>query len=589
MIEMNNIRLKFLRSGLLCITLALFTSSDLTAQWLTETFTLKPGWNGIYLSVDASHTTIDDLLQAQSAIIEIWRWNPGSPESSFVENPDIPELGVAEWSIWRLADPGNSTLSTLSGNCAYLVKVDSSVDVQFSVKGQPQMPTLTWNYNGLNLFGFPVNPAGTVYFENYLESNPALAAATIYQYVGGSLGLGNPAQVWNKRTTPAQRGKAYWIESRQYSDFYGPVRVRAASGLNYARTANLQRLYFENLSDQSVVLTVTPAASEAAPSGQDAVAGEVPLSRRTYDSDTGAYVYTAISAPLQLTVAPNGVADLVIALDRTAMAGVPGTRYQSLLNVTDDGGLMKVVVPASAEVDSLAGLWVGQAEINQVQNQLQRFAKDANGNPIILEDGSYALAADSTNTALHATAQTFPLRMILHLDANMVGRLLSEVYIGNLASSGEAGVATREVLLKQDAMADAVRISAANLPPSLVLEDNSNAGVFAVPASLGFTFTVGYNSPHNPFVHQFHPDHDNLDGRFENPQPAGVESYNITREITLTFESDPGALGMSELGWGASVLGGYYQETLTGIHKNSITTRGVFIIRRVSELSTIEQ
>jgi hypothetical protein len=585
---MNKVSLKTIR-GCLTGLFFLFLSLNLQAQWLTESYTLLPGWNGIYLSVDASHTTIDDILLGRTDILEIWRWNPGSPESTFIENPDIPETGVSEWSIWRLGDPDNTTMTTLLGNRAYLVKVDGSVSVGLSVKGKPQMPSLTWNYNGLNLFGFPVNPTGTVYFDKYLESNATLASATIYQYVGGDLGLGNPAMVFNKRTTAIRRGKAYWIESRQYSEFYGPVRVRAGSGLAFGRTTNLQRIYFENVSSQSVVVTVTPSASEAAPAGEDTVAGAVPISRRTYDTDTGTYLYTPISAPIQLTVAPNGVSDLVVALDRTAMAGDPGTLYQSLLTITDDGALTKIVVPVSAEVDSLAGLWVGEAAIDQVQNQLQRFVKDANGDPVVKEDGSYELDTDSTDTDLHATAQTFALRMILHVDAGMVVRMLSEVYVGTLASTGDMGVATSQDLLQQDSLANAIRISSANLPPALVMTDNSNAGVYAVPTTLSYAFTVGYNSPHNPFVHKYHPDHDNLDARFESALPAGVESYNITRAITLTFESDASALGMSEIGWGASVLGGYYQETLTGLHKNSITTRGIFIIRRVSELDAIEE
>jgi len=32
------------------------------AQWLTQTITLNAGWNAIYLHVDASHTTLQDLI-----------------------------------------------------------------------------------------------------------------------------------------------------------------------------------------------------------------------------------------------------------------------------------------------------------------------------------------------------------------------------------------------------------------------------------------------------------------------------------------------------------------------------------------------
>lgn len=38
----------------------------------------------------------------------------------------------------------------------------------------------------------------------------------------------------------------------------------------------------------------------------------------------------------------------------------------------------------------------------------------------------------------------------------------------------------------------------------------------------------------NPFLHEYHPDHDNLDVKFSNALPQGAESYTIQREIRLS-------------------------------------------------------
>jgi len=45
------------------------------AQWLTQTVGLKPGWNAIFLHVDASHDTLDALVGSDltNPIVEVWR------------------------------------------------------------------------------------------------------------------------------------------------------------------------------------------------------------------------------------------------------------------------------------------------------------------------------------------------------------------------------------------------------------------------------------------------------------------------------------------------------------------------------------
>jgi hypothetical protein len=54
--------------------------------------------------------------------------------------------------------------------------------------------------------------------------------------------------------------------------------------------------------------------------------------------------------------------------------------------------------------------------------------------------------------------------------------------------------------------------------------------------TLSFTVPLDYRDPSNPFVHIYHPDHDNKDERFTPTLlPAGRESPNINRTITLTF------------------------------------------------------
>ncbi|HCN78543.1 MAG TPA: hypothetical protein DIT13_15280 [Verrucomicrobiales bacterium] len=46
------------------------------AEWRTESFALKAGWNAIYPHVDSSHATLDTLLAAYPDVHEVWRWQP---------------------------------------------------------------------------------------------------------------------------------------------------------------------------------------------------------------------------------------------------------------------------------------------------------------------------------------------------------------------------------------------------------------------------------------------------------------------------------------------------------------------------------
>ncbi len=113
----------------------------------------------------------------------------------------------------------------------------------------------------------------------------------------------------------------------------------------------------------------------------------------------------------------------------------------------------------------------------------------------------------------------------------------------------------------------------------------TGTGSVALGSTLVRTITVPFNDRTNPFVHAYHPDHDNKDPR-GTALPAGRESYTYSRECRFTFSPTPIA-GASSLGWGATVLGGTYTEIVRGVHKNPITASGTFTLRRVSEIGAI--
>ncbi len=89
------------------------------------------------------------------------------------------------------------------------------------------------------------------------------------------------------------------------------------------------------------------------------------------------------------------------------------------------------------------------------------------------------------------------------------------------------------------------------------------------------TNVLSYTNILNPFVHQYHPDHDNYDDSHTTQLAEGVECPTITRQITLQFTAtDPSGLAVS--GWGDNQVGGTYREIITGLYSVPLYVQGTF-------------
>ena len=553
-------------SLLLTFLLALTLTSTVRAQWQTPSYALRGGWNSIYLHGDATHATLDQLFAANPEVIEVWRWNPNPTQTQFQTSPLIPSAGTPEWTKWVRGNPAATTLASLVGRSAYLVRCTGLVTDSFAL-ALPQKilpPGATWVRNGANLLGFPSRLGGSYpLLSSYFATFPAAISANtrIYKYVGGELGAANPVQVFSPAAEPLDRTQAYWFEAPVVSNFYAPVEISPSQldGLHYGRTGSLLKVLLRNRTAGTVTITIAPAASGAAPAGQTAIVGSVPLKLRSFDVATASYTETAIAGPFTQVVGPQSTVELNFTVDRAAITGAPDALYASFLRFTDSGNLMDAYLPVSAQVTSLSGLWVGDVAVSGVESKAPGF----------------------TGTT---TARSFPLRVLLHVDDSGTARLLSQVYLGRLAPAPYAvGLCTRESALKADDKANATRLVAAHLP--LDTEISTGTGSVALGQTLVRTVPLAFNAATNPFVHAYHPDHDNRDARFQ-PLAAGIESPNITRALSFTFSPAAPATS-SGIGWGSTVLGGTYAETITGAHKAPLTVTGTFELRRISELGAI--
>ena len=556
-----------MKSILLTLVSLIFASPAAHAQWQSTTYTLKGGWNSIYLHGDASYATLDDLFASNLKVLEVWRWNPNPNQVGFITSPLIPTNGTPEWSKWvRDTTVGNSLVG-MTGQSAYLVKCSGTTADSYSVPiaYKPMPPNNSWVRSGANFIGFPSsNKAGNFpTFASYFATFPAAIAsnAKIFKYIGGDLGANNPLQVFSTSSERLDRNQAYWFSSEVVGNFYAPVQISLSNsdGLAFGRRRSVITARVMNRTAAVMTVKINPVSSNSRPSSdQESITGPVPLTRRTFN-DQGEWVETPIAAAYDEVIAPNSSVELSFGIDRGLMVGEANALYASLLCFTDSANTFDILIPATARKSTLAGLWIGEALVTAVESKPQ-------------ED------------AVKSTGSAFPLRYLIHVSDDGTARVLSQIFMGPMvAAPHDFGLCLSEAGLKADAKSYASRIVATHMPLDLAL---GTTGSFAIAGDLSCTIATPFDDPTNPFVHQYHPDHDNKSG--QDSLLAGQESYDVTRNVTFTFTEAPPS-GGSATGWGSSVIGGTYGEVVSGLHRDSdgLNLSGTFELRRASELGTL--
>jgi hypothetical protein len=340
--------------------------------------------------------------------------------------------------------------------------------------------------------------------------------------------------------------------------------------------------------------------------------------------------------PSSWTLAPFGQpgseAEIVLGIDRSQMGAANGLTFAGILRFTDSLGLTRVEIGASATTPSLAGLWVGDAVVDQVSQYLKPYVKstnvaqfhqklndlgltvggssipvavgpdghryewDTNTGRILVFGGSedrkgqYLPAGPTVLTPAYV-AQPFPLRLIVH-NNGVSSKLMQRAYLGRDRSSNVV-VATRQAALDPSDLASARRISAVHLPTSDVNDSWDCVGTMQSGDSLTATVALAYSDQaSNPFLHTYHPDHDNIDNRddtFQAPLRGGKESFDIRRVLRLTFIA-PG-LDFDSRSRGGTRLSGNYDETVSVMANNTVLKQfnvlGTFGLTRITDTATL--
>lgn len=605
------------------------------AQWITQTNALRSGWNAVFLHVDASHATLSQLVasDASNPIQEIWYWRSSLPTGQFIDSPQLPTGAGSQWSTWMRPLGTTNALQRLTGNGAYLVRLATNAAAyNWLVKGKPVAPTYRWTLTGLNFVGFPTPPSPLPTFESFLAPAPQLQQnGEIYRYQGGELGATNPVRMLAPRTTTVRRDQAYWVRAGEaYNQYFGPIQIvqSSSSGIRFGDTTGQAQFRLRNLANVSITVTLRQIASETPPAGQTNFAGAPPLLLRGVINTTNltfGYTNLVVGAVAKTWTLPaagqvGSEVEVVIGLNRSQMTGVAGTNYAGVLRFTDSLGLSQVDVAVTAVKQSAAGLWVGGAAVSQVSHYLKPYAKATNTaalNALLTRLGlaqgangySYELDLQSGRVLVFGGAEAktgsylldgpikidsgsvaspFPLRLIVH-NTGSAAKLLQKAFYG-VGTASNMVITTKESLLLPGQLTAARRISAVHLPASAGNVPWAFTGAMQPGASLTGSVPLSYNDQSsNPFLHTYHPDHDNFDAAFKATLSQGVESYGVTRVITLSFtlpSNDFDSLTQS-----SGDLSGNYVEAITFAARGSQTRQynvlGTFSLKRLSDIATL--
>jgi hypothetical protein len=591
-------------ASLLCLGVA-FNAQAAPTQ--TQTFDLRPGWNAIYLEVQPAANTPTEVFNGVP-LESVWTLRTPTFSVQFIQNPGEPISSNAEWLRFiptNRVESFQNTLFRIAPHQAYLVKVTGAAPVTLRVTGQPLLRPLTWKPDAYVLTGLPVDTAAPPSFASFFRGSKAhydsavRRLQTIYRLNAG----GDWTPVDPDDRTAA--GEAFWVFTRGSSEYQGPfsTRVLAGDGLEFGSNVPRLGLTLANLTSSNLNLTL-----------RDIVAPGANLLSYSSLNVTNGMEYLPLPTPFSVSLAPGDSTVLFLTIRRQAMAG---PNYETVLEATDGAGTHFLVPVTAAKVLGAAeaklfndgggrGIGLLSAAVGKLSppQEAQSHAGLWSGT-ITVNAVSEAHAADPNTPT--PVAKEFNLRVLLHVDTNGVARLLKEViqmsaqgrFTNDANGNRVKAEADRFVLVtdfsklgqfKGVALRDGVGqgrrlcsvgfdFAASNTNNFVVLN-----GSFAVGQTVSGRLNVPSTQPTNPFLHRFHPDHDNLAADFKQFKE---EAYPVTRAVQ--FEFRPAPADSKTVDYGYNEIAGIYRETLSGLHRRDLKVSGTFQLNRLTTVGVLNQ
>ena len=295
----------------------------------TQSITLHPGWNAVYLEVQPALRTPGIVFQ-NLPVESVWTWYDRGTSVEFIRNPSEGLWAQPGWSVYAKSPDkaAANNLFAVFANRAYLIKLGGGQNVTWTVTGTAATDRTVWTPNSFNLTGFHVNPVNSPTLDAYLSPSPSHKGQQVYRLT--------PQGAWeliaSPTTTPIASGTAYWVYCNGTSSYQGPVNVQIlGSALDYGASSVMSSLTLSNVSPaaRTVTLKFQPAADW--------------FTYQNFNAGTGFYEYLRLdSKTVQLPVGRQS--NIWLAVRRELLTT---GFYQGTLEVTDDAG-SRFRIPVSA-------------------------------------------------------------------------------------------------------------------------------------------------------------------------------------------------------------------------------------------------
>jgi len=552
----------------------IFAAGTARGAPVTQSITVKPGWNAVFLEVEPPVTDPDAIFSTTPflGLESIWAWNPRSSPVEFIQNPADLLPTTPYMQAYFPGQPLISNLHAIHGETAYLVKVAAGAPATqtWLVSGEPAIPRVSWKPNSFNLVGFHLDPGAEPLFVDFFAPSPAHAGQEIFV-------LDNAVGQWQSVTSPAaqmKRGEAFWVYCSGSSTYAGPLAVQLGSstGLDFGTKLVEQELVVKNAGTAARNVSFTLAT------------GATNLHAWAFDPGdlAGSWSDIMAAAPPPLPFPAGHEQRMRLGVVRNGMT--PGATYVDNLTIADGEG-MRIVLPVSVTGVPFSGLWVGDVVADKVR---------------------YRAGAALEETPV---GSPFAYRIIVHVDDTSTVRLLREVVqlwqegtwkpdpenLGHeivdqpgtfvlVANPARLGEFRGSALRDGQEVGRRVSTAAFGFDAPVVAQPGAS---FALDGSVTFVVPLAADDATNPFFHKYHKDH-----------MLPEQSFNVTRTITLDFGTHDGngrlVTGVPVLSWGSTEIGGVFDEDIdlqrtTGDPQPfTVNVKGTFRLRRVSGVDQLQ-
>src|SRR5215472_14471432 len=99
-----------------------------SAQWATQTLSLRAGWTAVFLEVQPNPADCDTVFSGLP-VESVWAWNSRFSTVQYISDPNSLLPGQPDWLTWVPAGSTNrvsANLFNLQGGRAYLIKATTA-------------------------------------------------------------------------------------------------------------------------------------------------------------------------------------------------------------------------------------------------------------------------------------------------------------------------------------------------------------------------------------------------------------------------------------------------------------------------------